>query len=166
MCRWRSASCLRVFMLCGIWAAVFVSPSRAGEEPGRSRGQSLYVPAYSHIVHGDRGHPFLLTVTLCVRNPDPSRPIQLLAADYFDSKGVKIRGYVGDPISIPPMASAEFVVQESDKLGGVGAGFLVRWTAAGQACLPPVVETVMIGTAAAQGISFVSEARVIAEQAD
>ena len=35
-----------------------------------SKGQTIYVPAYSHIYSGDRERPFLLTVTVSIRNTD------------------------------------------------------------------------------------------------
>ena len=34
------------------------------------KGQTIYVPAYSHVYHGDRQQPFQLAVTLSVRNTD------------------------------------------------------------------------------------------------
>ena len=51
------------------------------------------------------------------------------------------------------MASAEFFVKESDTRGGVSASFLVEWVAE-QSVSDPLVETVMIGTASTQGVSF------------
>ncbi len=144
---------------------LFASQGWCGEAPARSKGQTLYAPAYSHVFHGDRNQPFLLTVTLVVRNPDPMNSITLLSADYYGSKGKRIEKYVKDPVTVGPLSSVEFVVQETDKRGGPGACFLVRWSS-GKPAVPPVVETIMIGTAAAQGISFVSESRVIAEPGD
>ena len=32
-------------------------PALAGDKPVRSKGQTLYVPAYSHVLHGDRRQP-------------------------------------------------------------------------------------------------------------
>ena len=43
---------------------------------------------------------------------------------------------------------------------GISASFLVTWESALR-CLPPVVEAVMISTASTQGISFVSQARIV-----
>jgi hypothetical protein len=100
-------------------------------------------------------------VTLSVRNADPSHPITVLSVDYRDSKGSMIRQFINEPPKpMPPFTAVEFVVGESDKQGGLGASFVVRWKAE-TVVVAPVVETVMIGTAAAQGISFVGSARVI-----
>ena len=42
-----------------------------------SKGQAIYVPAYSHIYCGDRERPFLLAVTVSIRNTDPNQPIKI-----------------------------------------------------------------------------------------
>ena len=62
------------------------------------------------------------------------------------------------------MASTDFVVAEDDMSGGVGANFIVEWSA-GIEVTVPVVEAVMISTASQQGISFVSQGRVIKDGA-
>jgi len=46
-------------------------PVYADEKIELSDGQTIYVPAYSHIYSGNREQPFLLTVTLSIRNIDP-----------------------------------------------------------------------------------------------
>ena len=55
------------------------------------------------------------------------------------------------------MATVRYVVKESDKAGGSGANFLVRWQSE-TAVNPPLVESVMISTASQLGISFTSRA--------
>ncbi|WP_218830347.1 DUF3124 domain-containing protein [Rubrivirga marina] len=141
-----------------------VDPSGA---PGRSldgaeAGQLVYVPAYSHVFSGDGERDLLLTATLSVRNADPERPIRLEGVRYVGSEGQTIRSYVDAPQALGPLATASFVVAESDRAGGVGASFLVEWTG-GAGGVPPVVQAVMISTAGQQGISFVTEGRVVAE---
>jgi hypothetical protein len=54
------------------------------------------------------------------------------------------------------------VIPESDAAGGSGASCVVRWQAERPAAAP-VVEAVMIGTRSSQGISFVSQGRVLEE---
>jgi hypothetical protein len=51
-------------------------------------------------------------------------------------------------------------VKESDTRGGVSASFLVEWVAE-QSVSAPLVESVMIGTASTQGVSFTCPGRVI-----
>jgi hypothetical protein len=125
-----------------------------------SSGQTVYVPVYSHIYSGDREHPFLLAVTLSIRNTDPKHAITVMAVDYYDSKGKKLRSYLKEPIKLDPLASTRYVIKESDKSGGSGANFIVEWRSESQVNAP-VIESVMIGTKTQQGISFISPGRVI-----
>lgn len=146
-----------------IFLSVFrISPGLAGERPSLSKGQTVYVPVYSHIYNGDRERPFYLAVTLSLRNTDLDREITIDSADYYDSDGKLLKKYVTTPIRLGPLGATRFVVPESDKAGGSGANFIVRWTA-DQAASAPIIETIMIGTESQQGISFVSPGRVISE---
>lgn len=129
----------------------------------RLRGQTVYVPVYSHVYHGDRERPFLLAATVAVRNVDPAATITVVAADYYDSDGRLVRRLVDAPQTVAPLASVRLVIPESDTAGGSGASCLVRWQAEAPA-LPPVVEAVMIGTRASQGISFTTSGRVVEER--
>ena len=125
-----------------------------------SRGQTVYVPAYSHIYSGDREQPIYLTVTLSVRNTDPAHPITITRAEYYDSDGRLIKRYVESPQVIKAMAAARYVIKESDKVGGSGASFLVSWRA-DRAVNPALIETVMISSRHTLGISFTSRGQVI-----
>jgi len=128
-----------------------------------STGQTIYVPLYSHVYQGLRDRPFDLSATLSVRNADPDRALELVSVDYHDTDGKLVRRYLDKAVTVPPLATREFLVGEKDSSGGSGAKFLVRWKAA-QAMIPPVIEAVMIGTANSQGISFVVGGRVIKEE--
>jgi len=150
-----------------VWLSFFiifgwVNPlaGHAGPRYGLSDGQTLYVPAYSHIYSGARDTPFLLTITLSIRNVDPDHPITIIRADYYETAGKHLRNYVEKPIKLAPYGSTRFVVSESDKSGGSGANFIVQWKA-DKPVNPPIVESVMISTKAAQGISFTSRGRAI-----
>ena len=141
------------------------APAASGPTPGASlegapAGQVVYVPAYSHVYSGDDQRPVDLTATLSVRNADPRAPIRLTSVRYVGSEGATLRSYLDAPRVLAPLATAAFVVDETDRAGGVGASFLVEWTADGPVAAP-VVEAVMISTAGQQGISFVTEGRVI-----
>lgn len=128
-------------------------------DPSRlSTGQVVYVPVYSHVYAGDRQRPLDLAVTLSIRSTDPRTPIRLLGVRYAASDGAPVRGYLATPRVLAPMASASYVVDESDTSGGSGAHFLVAWASDVPAAVP-VVEAVMIGTASQQGISFVTQGR-------
>ncbi|MCF6188258.1 MAG: DUF3124 domain-containing protein [Desulfobulbaceae bacterium] len=130
--------------------------------------QTVYVPLYSHIYADERyrNKPFNLTATLSIRNTDPENGLILQNVDYYDSEGKLLKKYLGKPVTIAPLASTRFIVQESESKGGSGAKFIVIWTAA-KPVVEPIIESVMIGTKLQQGISFLSRGRVIAgESAD
>ncbi len=125
-----------------------------------SKGQKLYVPVYSHIYSGDKERPFNLTVTVSIRNTDPKHPIAISSVDFFDTAGILLKRYLEKPKELRPMESIRYIIAESDKKGGSGANFIVDWVSEFPANLP-VVESVMIGTQAQQGISFTSRAQAI-----
>lgn len=138
---------------------------RATAEVVRLKGQTVYVPAYSHIYYGDREQAFALTVTLSIRNTDPRHPITILGADYYDTDGKLLKRYVETPKTVGPMGSMRYVVKESDRAGGSGANFLVRWSATDKVT-EPIIESVMISTATQQGLSFTSRGQAIEETRD
>ncbi|MBN2122880.1 MAG: DUF3124 domain-containing protein [Deltaproteobacteria bacterium] len=125
-----------------------------------SNGQLVYVPAYSHIYSGDRERPFLLTVTLSIRNIDPRHRINIILVDYYETQGKLLKKYIENPIILNPLESLRYVIPERDKSGGSGANFLVEWKS-DTFVNPPIIESVMIGTQAQQGISFTSRGREV-----
>ena len=141
---------------------LFLIPLGAGAEgsDGLSRGQAVYVPAYSDIYHGSSERPFLLAVTLSILNIDPERAITITAVDYYETAGQHLKQYLDAPVSLKPLGSLRYVVQERDDSGGSGANFIVKWESE-QPVNPPIIESVMIGTQTQQGISFTSRGRVI-----
>jgi hypothetical protein len=128
-----------------------------------SRGQVVYAPVYSHIYIGDRERPFLLAVTLSIRNTDPDDTIVVTKVSYFNSEGTRLEEYLKQPVTLEKMSATRFVVHESDKTGGSGASFLVEWETV-KSVSPPIIETVMIGAQTQQGISFTSRGQVIKEK--
>jgi hypothetical protein len=127
-----------------------------------SKGQLVYTPIYSHIYSGNREHPFYLAATLSIRNTDPDHPITIMIADYYDSEGKVIRKYLEKPLQLGPMAAVRYVIKESDKSGGSGASFLVKWRS-DENVSAPIIESVMIGTQTQQGISFTSRGQSVRE---
>jgi hypothetical protein len=64
---------------------------------------------------------------------------------------------------LKPMSSAEHIVKESDRSGGISASFLVEW-ASKVPVAPPIVEAVMVNSTYNNGIAFNSQARVLEEK--
>ena len=139
---------------------LFAAPLFAEEKNGLSKGQTVYVPAYSHIYSGSREKPFFLTITLSIRNIDPNHQIKISVVDYYETQGKLLKKYVESPAMLNPLESKRYVVPENDKSGGSGANFIVEWLS-DKPVNPPVVESIMIGTQSQQGVSFTSRGQVI-----
>ncbi len=129
-----------------------------------SKGQTLYVPVYSNIFSAPKKIPFNLATILSIRNTDMSNSINILAADYYDTKGKLVRKYIQRPMILAPLESTDIYIPEDDTSGGIGANFIVRWSSQKEVNVP-IVESVMIGMKSGQGISFVSPAQEIKETA-
>ncbi len=128
-----------------------------------SKGQTVYAPAYSHVYQGALNRSFGLTVLLSVRNVSPTLPLTVTAVQYHDDAGRLAREALATPITLAPLATWEYLVDEKDDAGGSGANFMVYWEA--EEALPaPLVEVVMISTRSAQGISFKTNGVVIEER--
>jgi len=125
-----------------------------------SKGQTIYVPAYSHIYSGNRERPFLLTITVSIRNINPKQTIKITTVDYYDTQGNLIKKIMDTPVTLQPLESIRYVIPEKDKAGGSGANFIVEWKS-DKFVNPPIVESIMIGTQSQQGISFTSRGQPI-----
>jgi hypothetical protein len=128
-----------------------------------SLGQTLYLPIYSHIHLKTQERTFNLAATVSIRNTDQERPIVLSTIDYIDNSGQTVRRYLKQPRELGPLASTSVVIEESDAAGGLGANFIVEWSATAPVTAP-VVESIMISTRSSLGISFTSPARVLRER--
>jgi hypothetical protein len=135
----------------------------AHESNDLSTGQSIYVPAYSHIYSGNREQPFLLTVTLSIRNVDPRRYLTVSTVDYYETQGRLLKHCLEKPLTLKPLESFRYIIPEKDTSGGSGANFIVEWQTE-QKTNPPIVETIMIGTQSQQGVSFTSRGQVIVKE--
>lgn len=122
--------------------------------------QWLYVPVYSHVYSG-RGGEIPLAVTLSIRNTDADQSIVIELLQYFDNDGQLLRDYLQAPIVLDPLASTDFLVEQRDMAGGVGANFLVNWAAEDPVSLP-IVEAVMVSGEGNRAFSFVRSAYPIA----
>lgn len=137
-----------------------VMAAEAAEGVAKTSGQTVYVPAYSHIYHGNKNAELLLSVTLSLRNTDPDHPITITAVDYYDTRGHMVKQFITAPLRLGPYGSDRFIIPQDDKSGGSGANFIVKWQAAAPAN-PPIFETVMIGTQSQLGISFTSRGQAL-----
>ena len=148
------------FILLSMFLFTPFSLNASDDKIDLSKGQRVYVPAYSHIYSGNKERPFLLTVTLSIRNIDPTHLIKITLVDYYETQGNLLKKYIDKPATLSPLESLRYVIPEKDKSGGSGANFIVEW----QSDKPvnrPIIESIMIGTKSSQGISFTSRGREI-----
>lgn len=115
---------------------------------------------YSHIYIGNNEKPFLLAVTLSIRNIDLKNQLKLKTIDYYETQGKLLKKYLDTPITLEPLESLRYIIAEKDKSGGSGANFIVKWES-DKFVNSPIVETIMIGARSTQGISFASRGREI-----
>jgi hypothetical protein len=149
-----------IFVLLLVCVCFMSTSLEAHELPALSKGQTVYVPAYSHIYIGGKKRPFELAITLSIRNIDLSGDITLKEVNYFGSQGNLVESFIDDKQTVGPQESVRFVIGEKDKGGGSGANFIVKWESASKVN-PPIIESIMIGGQSSQGISFTSRGRPI-----
>lgn len=125
-----------------------------------AQSELVYIPIYSDIYYVDAKHTFSLTATLSIRNTSFKDSIYVFSIDYYNSQGEKVRRYNESTLLIKPMESVEFVVEDKDDTGGVGANFVVDW-GGNLNVQKPYFQGIMIGTMGQQGISFTTEGIVI-----
>lgn len=148
---------LSIMILHGMVFAVAISAGIM-----RLRGQTVYVPAYSHIYTGNRELAFNLTINLSIRNTDPDRSLSVTRVSYYDTHGKLVKHYLNEDKTLGPMGSMRFIIKESDETGGDGANFIVEWKSE-EKVTEPIIETVMISTVSTQGLSFTSRGQAIRE---
>ncbi len=136
------------------------APSFAREILDLTKEGTVYVPAYSHVYHGNKQAEFLLNVSLSIRNVDLKQSITVTSVGYYNNNGKLVKEFLDAPKSLNPLGSFHVSVPEKDAAGGFGANFVVTWQS-DQPVNPPMMESVMIGTASSQGVSFTSRGLTI-----
>lgn len=138
----------------------------AQEIPPFSTGQSLYLPIYSHLYHGDvnsrTGKPSetLVSTHVSIRNTDPGAGMRVVSARYYNTDGKLLREFLPKPQAIPPLGTFELYVPRSDSSGGSGANFIIDWVA-DKPINPPLVEALHADIREARTLLFVTTARAI-----
>ncbi|MEO5345065.1 MAG: DUF3124 domain-containing protein [Magnetococcus sp. YQC-9] len=155
-----------VVLLFGLLTLALPIPAlHADDPPPLSAGQTVYVPVYSSVWHGnlnERGKPaeILLSAMLSVRNTDPTYRMLLTSVKYYDTVGKLLREYLKEPQVINPMGTMEFFVEHQEKKGGTGANFVVIWRAE-RPINQPILETVQVYNWGTQAKAFVSRGQAI-----
>jgi hypothetical protein len=136
----------------------------AEERQALSRGQTVYVPVYSHIWYGNvdsrlKASKLLLSSMLSIRNVDPDHSIVVNMVRYHDTDG-KLLKEDGLARTLAPLASTDVFVEFKDDTGGAGAKFIVVWQA-DVPVNPPIIESVNTHFQGTQLTVFVSRGRPI-----
>jgi len=144
------------------------APAWAQEPFALSRGQTVYVPVYSEILHGDldrQGKPSRqpLSALVSVRNTDSRSALRVLSARYYDSNGKMLRDFVSAPRVVPPLGALDLFIERRESEGGSGASFLIKWQADAP-INPPFVEAVHIDLHSLRPLSFTTFGRPVVGQ--
>lgn len=140
---------------------------QAQEARPQVKGQTLYLPIYSHMLYGNLGKSgkasyVLLSALVSIRNTDAKRPLRVLTAKYFDTHGKLIGERVPSPVIIPPLGTHELFVELNDASGGSGANFIIKWEAE-QAINPPLVESLHANMDGGKAVIFMTQSVPLAE---
>lgn len=114
-------------------ANLLCSNSFAADE--LSKGQTLYLPVYSHIWHGDRvvdGRQPLknqVSALVSIRNTSMKSQIRVLSARYYSTDGNLLKEFIKKPVSINAMGTFELFIERKESEGGSGANFIIQWDA-------------------------------------
>lgn len=155
----------RLLLLLVLSGAVifFDNHSALSQASGKAGKGTVFIPAYSSIFHGDLSRDYNLAITLSIHNTDMKNSIVIDTIEYYNTKGEIISSYLKNrEIVLKPLETYNMGVKESDKRGGIGANFIVKWHCSGQVNRP-LIETIMIATRGQQGISFTSRGETISD---
>jgi hypothetical protein len=149
-------------------ACLLLASARAHEPLQLVRAQTVYVPVYSEVLHGDldrQGRPArqLLSALVSVRNTDSRNALRVTSARYFDSNGRMLREFIQTPRTVPPLGALDLFVERRESEGGAGASFLIKWQS-DAAVNPPFVEAVHVDLHSLRPLSFTTFGRPVQPQ--
>ena len=146
--------------------AASASVAFAQDAPSLSSGQSIYLPVYSHLYHGEvnpkTGKPSetLVSTHVSIRNTDMKTAMKITSARYYNTDGKLLREYLPAPRTIPPLGTHELFVPRSDSSGGSGANFIIDWNTE-RPVNPPLVEALHADIREARTLLFVTTGQPI-----
>lgn len=148
-----------IFALCTVAVAQEARPL--------AKGQTLYLPIYSHMLYGNLGKNktashVLLSALVSIRNTDPKRPLRVLSARYFDTQGKLLGERVPALVVLPPLGTLELFVELNDASGGSGANFVIKWEA-DQPINPPLVESLHANMDGGKAVIFMTQSVPLSE---
>lgn len=127
-----------------------------------SRGQQIFVATYSEV-HWTEDQTELVASNLSIRNTSLTESIILKYVDFYDDHGNLFENYISEEVTIAPMASALYRLDQHDLKGGAGSNFLIEWESQVPVTMP-YVENVSFRMSAAQSFSFTSPGVILREK--
>lgn len=154
-----------IAVACGLAVVPAASMAQSQEAPALSKGQTLYLPIYSHIYHGDpdrsgKAEETLTSAHISIRNTDAGGAIRVTSARYYDTAGKLLKEYVTAPRAIGPLGTLELFVPRADVTGGSGANFIITWTS-DSSVNPPLVEALHADVRASRSLVFITTGQVV-----
>lgn len=113
----------------------------------------VYIPIYSDVYHDQQNQKVLLAATLSIRNTSYDDSLFITKIDYFNTEGTLVRSYVKNLISLPPMATINYVIEKEDDTGGHGANFIVELNSKSKD-VQPLIQAIMVGHTGNKGFAF------------
>ncbi|MFD0963778.1 DUF3124 domain-containing protein [Pseudofulvibacter geojedonensis] len=117
----------------------------------------LYVPIYSDIYIDKQNPKQLLSATLSIRNTSSKDSIFISKINYYNTNGNLVKKFINNLISIPPMATINYVIEEDDDTGGNGANFIVELSSFSKNT-KPLIQAIMIGQYSNKSFAFKTDA--------
>lgn len=126
-----------------------------------TKGQTLYLPIYSHMLYGNIGKSgkasnAMLSALVSIRNTDGKRPLRIQSARYYDTHGKMLGERIPNPVTIQPYGTLEIFVDLNDAAGGSGANFIIKWDA-DQPINPPLVESLHANMDGGKAVIFMTQ---------
>ena len=112
-----------------------------------------YVPVHSSLMAHGGNTRIDFSITLSIHNPSAARAIVVERIDYHDTAGRVVDTPLDRPVALRPYGTIQVTIAQSDTRAGLGADFVVDWTAP-TASIEPIVEAVMLSQHGAQGYAF------------
>lgn len=130
-----------------------------------STGQTLYVPIYAYIWHGNRDSKGVARLSevatlVSVRNTDPARSLKLTSAKYYATNGKPLAEWLPQPKTLGPLETAEFFIERRAIEGGSGASVILRWESS-EPVNPPVAQALHVDVKTNSSLSFTTDGVVI-----
>jgi len=152
-------------LVSALFLAALLTSGAGYAQEALSAGQTLYLPIYSHLYHGDldrSGKPgeTLTSAHISIRNTDSNTGLRITSARYYDTNGKLLKEYVPAPRNIPPLGTLELFVPHTDVSGGSGANFIITWSA-DSPINPVLVEALHADIRASRSVVFITTGKVL-----